>query len=44
MEAKDNQVVAFTGHRKERILQGCGNNPLVLTRIKEAVVRQVTEL
>ena len=44
MEAKNNQVVAFTGHRKERILQRCGNNPLVLTRIKEAVVRQVTEL
>lgn len=44
MEAKNNQVVAFTGHRKERILQGCGNNPLILKRIKEAVVRQVTEL
>ena len=44
METRNNQTVAFTGHRKERILQRCGNNPLVLTRIKEAVVRQVTEL
>ncbi|WP_289193660.1 SLOG family protein [Bacteroides acidifaciens] len=44
MEAKSNQVVAFTGHRKERILQGCGNNPQVLARIKEMVVELVTEL
>lgn len=44
MEAKNNQVVAFTGHRKERILQGCGNNPQVLARIKEEVVELVTEL
>lgn len=44
MEAKNNQVVAFTGHRKERILQGCGNNPQVLAWIKEMVVELVTEL
>lgn len=44
MEAKKSQAVAFTGHRKERILQGCGNNPLILDRIKDAVAELVTEL
>ena len=44
METKNNQVVAFTGHRKERILQGCGNNPHVLGQIREAVREQVAEL
>ena len=44
MEAKNSQAVAFTGHRKERILQGCGNNPLILDRIKDAVAELVTEL
>lgn len=44
MEAKCNQVVAFTGHRKERILQGCGNNPGVFAQIREAVTEQVISL
>ena len=44
METKNNQVVAFTGHRKERILQGCGNNLLILGQIKEMVVELVTGL
>ena len=44
MEAKNNLAVAFTGHRKERILQGNGNNLLTLAQIKDAVVEMVTEL
>ena len=44
METRNNQVVAFTGHRKERILQGCGNNPRILAQIREAVAGLVTEL
>lgn len=44
MEVKRNQVVAFTGHRKERILQGCGNNPGVFDQIREAVTEQVISL
>ena len=30
METRNNQTVAFTGHRKERILQGFGNDPRIL--------------
>lgn len=44
METKNNQVVAFTGHRKERILQGCGNNPRILAQIRETVTEQIIEL
>ena len=44
MEAKNNLAVAVTGHRKERILQGNGNNLLTLAQIKDAVVEMVTEL
>lgn len=44
MEIKNNSVVAFTGHRKERILQGCGNNFQILGQIRDAVVNQVIEL
>lgn len=44
METKNNQVVAFTGHRKERILQGCGNNLRILAQIRETVAEQVIEL
>ena len=36
--------MVFTGHRKERILQGCGNNPQILAQIREAVAGLVTEL
>lgn len=44
METKSNLVAAFTGHRKERILQGCGNNFQILGQIRDAVVNQVIEL
>ena len=39
-----NQTVAFTGHRKERILQGSGNDSRILAQIREAVTGVVTEL
>lgn len=44
METRNNQTVAFTGHRKERILQGVGNDPRILAQIREAVAGMVTEL
>ena len=44
METRNNQTVAFTGHRKERILQGFGNDPRILAQIREAVAGMVTEL
>ena len=44
METRNNQTVAFTGHRKERILQGVGNDPRILAQIREAVAVMVTEL
>lgn len=44
METKSNLVAAFTGHRKERILQGCGNNFQTLGQIRDVVVNQVIEL
>ncbi len=37
-------TVAFTGHRKERILQGFGNDPRILAQIREAVAGMVIEL
>ena len=37
MKTRNNQTVAFTGHRKERILQGFGNDPRILAQIREAV-------
>lgn len=37
METRNNQTVAFTGHRKERILQGSGNDSRILAQIREAV-------
>lgn len=44
METKSNLVAAFTGHRKERILQGCGNNFQIFGQIRDVVVNQVIEL
>ena len=44
METRNNQTVAFTGHRKERILQGSGNDSRILAQIREAVTGVVTEL
>lgn len=44
METRNNQTVAFTGHRKERILQGVGNDPRILAQIRETVAGMVTEL
>ena len=44
METRNNQTVAFTGHRKERILQGFGNDPRILAQIREAVAGMVIEL
>ena len=44
METRNNQTVAFTGHRKERILQGSGNDSRILAQIREAVAGVVTEL
>ena len=44
METRNNQTVAFTGHRKERILQGVGNDPRILAQIREVVAVMVTEL
>lgn len=44
METKSNLVAAFTGHRKERILQGGGNNFQIFGQIQDAVVNQVIEL
>ncbi|KAB4253869.1 SLOG family protein [Bacteroides uniformis] len=44
MEIKNNPAVAFTGHRKERILQGCGNNFGVLEQIRNVVAVRVREL
>lgn len=44
METRNNQTVAFTGHRKERILQGSGNDSRILAQIREAVAGMVTEL
>ena len=43
METRNNQTVAFTGHRKERILQGSGNDSRILAQIREAVTGVVTE-
>ena len=43
METRNNQTVAFTGHRKERILQGVGNDPRILAQIRKAVAGMVTE-
>ena len=42
METRNNQTVAFTGHRKERILQGSGNDSRILAQIREAVTGVVT--
>lgn len=44
METRNNQTVAFTGHRKERILQGFGNDPRILAQIRDVVAGVVTEL
>lgn len=44
METRNNQTVAFTGHRKERILQGSGNDSRILAQIREAVAGMVIEL
>ena len=44
METRNNQTVAFTGHRKVRILQGFGNDPRILAQIREAVTGVVTGL
>jgi uncharacterized phage-like protein YoqJ len=44
METRNNQTVAFTGHRKECILQGFGNDPRILAQIREAVAGMVIEL
>lgn len=44
METRNNQTVAFTGHRKERILQRFGNDPRILAQIREAVAGMVIEL
>ena len=37
METRNNQTVAFTGHRKERILQGFGNDPRILAQIRVSI-------
>ena len=44
METNINSIVAFTGHRKERILKGCGNNFQLFGQIRDVVVNQVIEL
>ena len=44
METRNNHTEAFTGHRKERILQGFGNDPRILAQIREAVAGMVIEL
>ena len=44
MAADNNHAVAFTGHRKERILQVSGSNPCILGQIQLAVIEQVEHL
>ena len=44
MAADNTHAVAFTGHRKERILQVSGSNPCILGQIQLAVIEQVETL
>lgn len=44
MTADNIHAVAFTGHRKERILQGSGNNPCILGQIQLSIIEQVETL
>lgn len=44
MAADNIHAVAFTGHRKERILQGSGNNPYILGQVQLAIIEQVERL
>ena len=44
MTADNIHAVAFTGHRKERILQENSNNPCILGQVQLAVIEQVEHL
>ena len=44
MATNNIHAVAFTGHRKERILQEVGNSPYILGRIQLDIIVQVKEL
>lgn len=44
MTADNIHAVAFTGHRKERILQENSNNPCILGQVQLAVIEQVERL
>lgn len=44
MKRGNSLVAAFTGHRKERMLQGGGNNPRLTGEIRNAVLHEVVEL
>jgi uncharacterized phage-like protein YoqJ len=44
METGNSLAAAFTGHRKERMLQGGGNNPRLTGEIRNAVLHEVVEL